>query len=72
MLGATWLRSASSVGGYQGNSLGKTDACHFAFWELMATLDHIMPISGGAARPERGRVTHRSRELLSAVRIDLA
>jgi hypothetical protein len=23
----------------------RTDACHFAFWELVPTLDHILPVS---------------------------
>jgi hypothetical protein len=25
----------------------RTDACHFAFWELVPTLDHILPVSRG-------------------------
>jgi hypothetical protein len=27
----------------------KTDACHFAFYELFPTLDHVVPISRGGA-----------------------
>jgi hypothetical protein len=25
----------------------KTDACHFAFWELFPTIDHVVPVSRG-------------------------
>ena len=30
----------------------RTDACHFAFWELSATVDHLVPISRGGADNE--------------------
>jgi hypothetical protein len=26
---------------------GKTDECHFAFWELFPTVDHVVPVSRG-------------------------
>ena len=35
----------------------RTDACHFAFWELAPTLDHIMPVSRGGTDDERNWVT---------------
>jgi 5-methylcytosine-specific restriction endonuclease McrA len=27
----------------------KTDACHFAFWELYPTVDHLVPVSRGGS-----------------------
>ena len=30
----------------------KTDACHFAFYELFPTVDHILPVSRGGADAE--------------------
>ena len=32
---------------YQSNWRG--DACHFAYWELFPTLDHIIPVARGGA-----------------------
>jgi hypothetical protein len=32
----------------------RTDACHFAFWELFPTVDHVVPVSrGGGGRGEQ-------------------
>ena len=30
----------------------KTDECHFAFWELSPTIDHVVPLSRGGADHE--------------------
>jgi hypothetical protein len=30
----------------------RTDACHFAFWELLPTVDHIRPVSRGGTDDE--------------------
>ena len=35
----------------------RTDACHFAFWELVPTLDHIIPVSRGGSDNESNWVT---------------
>jgi hypothetical protein len=35
----------------------RTDACHFAFWELVPTLDHILPVSRGGADDESNWAT---------------
>lgn len=35
----------------------RTDACHFAFWELSPTLDHVVPVSRGGADDESNWVT---------------
>jgi hypothetical protein len=36
---------------------GQGDACHFAFWELLPTIDHIVPVSRGGADDEQNWVT---------------
>ena len=33
------------------------DACHFAFWELTPTIDHILPVSRGGSDDESNLVT---------------
>ncbi|MGH6840107.1 MAG: HNH endonuclease [Methylocella sp.] len=35
----------------------RTDACHFTFWELAPTLDHILPVSRGGIDDESNWVT---------------
>jgi hypothetical protein len=35
----------------------RTDSCHFAFWELVPTLDHILPVSRGGLDDESNWVT---------------
>jgi hypothetical protein len=35
----------------------RTDACHFAFWELVPTIDHILPVSRGGADDESNWAT---------------
>jgi len=30
----------------------KTDACHFAFWELFPTIDHLIPVTRGGSDQE--------------------
>jgi hypothetical protein len=35
----------------------KTDACHFAFYELFPTVDHLVPVSRGGADAEDNFVT---------------
>jgi hypothetical protein len=35
----------------------RTDACHFAFWELSPTVDHIIPVSRGGADQATNWVT---------------
>lgn len=35
----------------------KTDACHFAFYELFPTLDHVIPVSRGGADEMENWVT---------------
>lgn len=35
----------------------RTDTCHFAFWELVPTLDHILPVSRGGSDNEANWVT---------------
>ena len=35
----------------------KTDSCHFAFYELFPTIDHLIPVSRGGADSEDNRVT---------------
>jgi hypothetical protein len=35
----------------------RTDACHFAYWELCPTVDHLMPVSRGGADDETNWVT---------------
>ena len=35
----------------------RTDACHFAFWELVPTLDHILPVSRGGTDDESNWAT---------------
>ena len=36
---------------------GKTDECHFAFWELFPTIDHVIPVSRGGKDDETNWVT---------------
>jgi hypothetical protein len=36
---------------------GKTDQCHFAFWELFPTIDHVDPVSRGGKDDETNWVT---------------
>lgn len=35
----------------------KTDACHFAFYELFPTIDHVIPVSRGGADSEDNRMS---------------
>ena len=35
----------------------KTDACHFAFYELFPTIDHLIPVSRGGADSDENRVS---------------
>ena len=35
----------------------KTDACHFAFWELFPTIDHVVPVSRGGLDREHNWVS---------------
>lgn len=35
----------------------RLDSCHFAFWELLPTLDHIIPVSRGGTDDEDNWVT---------------
>jgi hypothetical protein len=35
----------------------KTDECHFAYWELVPTIDHVVPVSRGGADNETNWVT---------------
>jgi hypothetical protein len=35
----------------------KTDACHFAFYELFPTIDHLVPVSRGGADNESNWVS---------------
>jgi HNH endonuclease len=35
----------------------RTDACHFAFWELTPTIDHILPVSRGGSDDESNWAT---------------
>lgn len=35
----------------------RTDACHFAYWELSPTIDHPLPVSRGGADDESNWVT---------------
>jgi hypothetical protein len=35
----------------------RTDACHFAFWDLAPTIDHIVPVSRGGTDDESNWVT---------------
>jgi HNH endonuclease len=35
----------------------KFDACHFAFWELFPTIDHVVPVSRGGSDREDNLVT---------------
>jgi HNH endonuclease len=35
----------------------RMDACHFAFWELAPTIDHILPVSRGGADDESNWAT---------------
>ena len=35
----------------------KTDACHFAFYELFPTIDHLIPVSRGGADSEDNRIS---------------
>jgi hypothetical protein len=35
----------------------RTDACHFAFWELVPTIDHILPVSRGGTDDESNWAT---------------
>lgn len=35
----------------------KTDQCHFAYWELLPTVDHVIPVSRGGADNEANWVT---------------
>jgi hypothetical protein len=35
----------------------KTDACHFAFWELFPTIDHLEPVSRGGVDDESNWVS---------------
>jgi hypothetical protein len=35
----------------------KTDECHFAYWELLPTIDHVVPVSRGGADDETNWVT---------------
>ena len=35
----------------------RMDACHFAFWELAPTIDHILPVSRGGTDDESNWVT---------------
>jgi hypothetical protein len=38
-------------------SYWRTDACHFAYWELSPTIDHLLPVSRGGADDESNWVT---------------
>lgn len=35
----------------------KTDQCHFAYWEMLPTIDHVIPVSRGGADDETNWVT---------------
>ena len=35
----------------------KTDECHFAYWELAPTIDHVIPVSRGGTDDETNWVT---------------
>ena len=35
----------------------KTDACHFAFYELFPTIDHLIPVSRGGGDDEDNRIS---------------
>jgi hypothetical protein len=35
----------------------RTDVCHFAFWDLAPTIDHILPVSRGGGDDERNWAT---------------
>ena len=35
----------------------KADACHFAFYELFPTIDHLIPVSRGGADSDNNRVS---------------
>jgi hypothetical protein len=35
----------------------KTDQCHFAYWELAPTLDHVVPVSRGGDNSDENIVT---------------
>jgi hypothetical protein len=35
----------------------KTDECHFAYWELAPTLDHVVPVSRGGGNSDENIVT---------------
>jgi 5-methylcytosine-specific restriction endonuclease McrA len=35
----------------------KTDQCHFAYWELLPTIDHVIPVSRGGVDDETNWVT---------------
>ena len=35
----------------------KTDTCHFAFWELSPTIDHVVPVSRGGTDAESNWAT---------------
>jgi hypothetical protein len=35
----------------------KTDECHFAYWELVPTIDHVLPVSRGGVDDETNWVT---------------
>ena len=43
-------------GDFPFHSNWRTDACHFAFWELFPTIDHVVPVSRGGADTERNWV----------------
>lgn len=36
---------------------GRFDTCHFAFWELFPTIDHLVPIARGGADDESNWIT---------------
>ena len=35
----------------------KMDACHFAFWELFPTIDHLIPVSRGGVDKENNWIS---------------